>query len=115
MEPDMHVPHFNLADAEWVSLPEFGGSKSLIYRSPDGKRVAATYRESGAYSFDCPFDEMMYVVGGTASLSVNGQEAIELKPGDMTYLCEGWTISIDMSRDFHMVACLMSDREIPWR
>ena len=35
------IPHGPLSSFEWVDLPEFGGREAIIYRSPDGKRVAA--------------------------------------------------------------------------
>lgn len=38
------VPHGKLSDFKWVALPEFGGKEAIIYRSPDGARVAAASR-----------------------------------------------------------------------
>lgn len=62
---NLHVPRGAPADFEWVPLPEFGGEEAIIYRSPDGRRVAAAFRESGRATFTYPFDEFLVVTSGS--------------------------------------------------
>lgn len=50
------VPYGNLSQFS-VALPEFGGKEAIIYRSSDGKRVAAAFHESGTPNSTYPFDD----------------------------------------------------------
>lgn len=107
--------HFSLADLQWVPLPEFGGAESIIYRSPDGRRVAAAFRESGNSSFTYPFDEFLYVTSGTARVKVRGGREIFLSKGDVAYFPEGTRVDFEFSKDFSDVTMLVADREVKWR
>lgn len=109
------IPHGPLSSFKWVDLPEFGGREAIIYRSPDGRRVAAAFEESGKATFTYPFDEFLVVTSGTAKIKVHGGETIELKKGDVAYLREGTTVDFEFSRDFSDITCLMADHEVKWR
>jgi hypothetical protein len=109
------IPHGPPSSFEWVDLPEFGGREAIIYRSPDGKRVAAAFQESGKATFTYPFDEFLVVTSGTARIQVHGGETIELKQGDVAYIREGTTVDFEFSKDFSDITCLMADDEVKWR
>lgn len=109
------IPHGPLSSFKWVDLPEFGGREAIIYRSPDGKRVAAAFEESGKATFTYPFDEFLVVTSGTAKIKVHGGETIELKKGDVAYLREGTAVDFEFSKDFADITCLMADHEVKWR
>lgn len=107
--------HSALADLRWVSLPEFGGSEAIIYRSSDGHRVAAAFKESGSPSFVYPFDEFLYVTAGTALVKVHGGQKIFLRKGDVAYFPEGTRVDFEFSKDFADITMLMADHEVRWR
>jgi uncharacterized cupin superfamily protein len=109
------IPHGPLGSFEWVDLPEFGGREAIIYRSRDGRRVAAAFEESGKATFTYPFDEFLVVTSGTARIQVHGGELIELKKGDVAYIREGTSVDFEFSEDFSDVTCLMADHEVKWR
>lgn len=109
------IPHGPLDSFEWVALPEFGGREAIIYRSPDGRRVAAAFEESGQATFTYPFDEFLVVTAGTATIKVQGGETIRLRKGDVAYLREGTTVDFEFSADFADITCLMADHEVKWR
>jgi uncharacterized cupin superfamily protein len=102
------VPHLNVHNPHWKPLPEYGGHKAILYESDDGSRVAATFRESGKFTFEYPFDELVYVVEGSLTATVHGGETIDLVKGDVAYFREGMIVDFDMSADFQDVTCLMS-------
>jgi uncharacterized cupin superfamily protein len=110
-----HIPHGPPSSFKWVDLPEFGGREAIIYRSPDGKRVAAAFEESGMATFTYPFDEFLVVTSGTAKIKVYGGETIELKKGDVAYLREGTSVDFEFSEDFSDITCLMADHAVKWR
>lgn len=109
------VIHGNVSELKWVALPEFGGAEAIIYRSPDGRRVAAAFRESGKATFTYPFDEFLYVTSGSVRIKVHGGETIVLKTGDFAYLREGTTVDFDFSKDFSDLTMLVADDEVKWR
>lgn len=109
------IPHGPLSSFHWVDLPEFGGREAIIYRSPDGRRVAAAFEESGKASFTYPFDEFLVVTSGTAKIVVHGGETLNLKKGDVAYIREGTSVDFEFSDDFADVTCLMADHEVKWR
>lgn len=109
------VPHGKPSDFEWVPLPEFGGREAIIHRSPDGKRVAAAFEESGEATFTYPFDEFLVVTSGSVNVRVHGGESFELTKGEVAYFTEGTTVDLKFSKDFSDITCLMSDREVKWR
>lgn len=103
------VPHFKVATTPHDPLPEFGGSKAVLYHSPDRKRLAASFHESGTARMTMPFDDFSYVVGGSAKITVDGGEPISLSVGDAFYLKKGQDVIFDLADDFHVVTMLTSD------
>jgi uncharacterized cupin superfamily protein len=111
----VRIPHGRPADFNWVALPEFGGREAVIYRSPDGRRVAAAFEESGKESFTYPFDEFLMVTAGTVKIAVHGAETLLLSKGDVAYLPEGTAVDFEFSKDFADITCLTADHEVKWR
>ena len=113
------VPHGKLESFNWVSKPEVGGSQAIIYRSPDGKRVAVAFKESGKGTYTFPFDEFFYVISGNIKISVDGGPTFEVKPGGVTYLKEGQTVDYEFIKEsgkgFYAVAYLVSDHDTHWK
>jgi uncharacterized cupin superfamily protein len=109
------VVHSSVAALAWTPLPEFGGSEAILYRSPDGKRVAAAFRESGAHSFTYPFDEFLYVTSGSARVTVRGRPSFMLQKGDVAYFEKGATVDFVFSDDFEDVTMLVDDTPVKWR
>ena len=103
------VPRFNVHQTEYSPLPEFGGGEAVLYKSPDGTRLAGSFRESGTHTLTLPFDEFMYLVAGTCGISVEGGESFEMGVGDCCYLRQGQVVTFTMSDDFHDVTVLVSD------
>ena len=106
---------FSVKDAHWVKTPEFGGGECVFYRSPDRTRVVAAFQESGAHTFEYPFDEFAYVLKGSAKVSVHGGESFSIGPGDVLYVEEGTVIDFEMSDDFEDITMLVSNRPVAWR
>lgn len=106
------IPHFNVHTAEWKPLPAFGGAEAVLYRSPDGTRLAGSSKESGRHSMEMPFDEFIYIVAGECHVSVRGVGDVHLRTGDVCYLKQGQNVDFEMSDDFHDVTVLISDKEI---
>ena len=110
------VPHGRLEDFKWVPLPQAGGSQAIIYRSPDGKRVAASFKESGKGTFTYPFDEFFYVISGRIKVTVHGGPTFEVKQGEVSYIRQGQTIDFEFSKEsgkgFQSVAYLASDQDL---
>jgi uncharacterized cupin superfamily protein len=103
------VPHFNVNTTTYEPLPEFGGSKSILFQSADRKRLAASFRESGTARMTMPFDDFSYVVGGSAKITVDGCEPIKVGAGDAFYLKQGQDVLFELTDDFHVVTMLISD------
>ena len=111
--PDqLHWPVDNL---KWVALPEFGGEEAIIYRSPDGKRVFAAFKESGHEFFKYPFDEFGYVTSGTAKIKVKDGPSFSLVKGDTFVFREGMEVDLDFGPDFTDLTVLTADHEVKWR
>jgi uncharacterized cupin superfamily protein len=109
------VPHGAPSSFNWTPLPEFGGREAIIYRSPDGRRVAAAFEESGNSTFTYSFDEFMVVTSGTLDIRVHGGETIHLKKGDVAYMREGTKVDFSFGANFSDITCLMADHEVKWR
>lgn len=107
--------HAKLKDLPWVDLPEFGGREAIIYRSPDGRRVAAAFHESGKATFTYPFDEFLVVTSGSVKVRVHGGETFTMTAGEVGYFHEGTTVDFDFSADFSDITYLVSDHEVRWR
>jgi uncharacterized cupin superfamily protein len=104
-----HVPRFNVHTADFEPLPEFGGKQAVLYQSDDGTRLAGSFHESGTHTMLMPFDEFIYVVGGSCTISVEGGDSFDLNIGDCCYLRQGQTVTFEMADDFHDVTVLISD------
>lgn len=111
----VEVPHGNLSQFNWVALPEFGGKETIIYRSPDGKRVAAAFHESGSPSFTYPFDEFLIVTSGSVTVRVHGGSTFTLHKDDVAYFREGTSVDFAFSNDFSDITSLVADHEVKWR
>lgn len=109
------IPHGPPSSFNWVPLPEFGGREAIIYRSPDGRRVAAAFEESGTATFTYPFDEFLVVTSGTVDIRVHGGETFHLEKGDVAYIREGTTVDLTFGENFSDLTCLMADHEVKWR
>jgi len=112
MSVDKAAPHFNVHTTRFDPLPEFGGSKAILFRSKDGKRLAGSFRESGTHRLVMPFDEFIYVVGGGVRIAIAGGESFSLGVGDACYLLQGQDVTFEMTKDFHDVTVLMADQAI---
>jgi uncharacterized cupin superfamily protein len=112
---DVVVPHGPLSGFHWSALPEFGGSEAIIYRSPDGKRVAAAFQESGDFEFQYPFDEFFIVTSGTGTFRVKDGPTFTLKKGEVAYFREGMEVHMTLSKDFSDVTMLTGDKPVAWR
>ena len=110
MKNDM--PHFHVDTTPHEPLPEFGGSKAILFHSADRKRLAASFRESGTARMTMPFDDFSYVVAGSGKITVDGGEPISLGVGDAFYLKQGQDVQFDLADDFHVVTMLVSDDPI---
>lgn len=109
------VPHGDPSSFNWTALPEFGGSEAIIYRSPDGKRVAAAFRESGDFEFEYPFDEFLVVTSGTGTFRVKDGPTFTLKKGEVAYFRKGMRVHMTLSKDFSDVTMLVGDEPVAWR
>jgi uncharacterized cupin superfamily protein len=105
---DTSVPRFNVHTSAFDPSPEWGGYKKFLYESPDGARKAGSFKESRHFVEVMPFDEFIFVVGGSTTVSIEGGETFELVAGDCCYLRKGLTVTFDHAPDFHDVAVLMS-------
>ena len=96
----------------FTPFPEYGGEKSVIYRSADGRRVAGVARESGKCSLTFPYDEFFYLVKGWTEIHVHGGEDIRLTEGDCIYITKGTTADFVFSDDFWNIAVFIDDGKI---
>jgi uncharacterized cupin superfamily protein len=106
------APRFNVHTTDYESLPEYGGSKAILYHSEDGTRLAGSFRESGTHRLVMPFDEFIYVIAGGTRITINDQESFYIGPGDTCYLKQGQDVLFEMTDDFHDVTVLISDTRI---
>ena len=104
------VPRLDTGSAEFTALPGFeGGFQSILYTSPDGRRLAGSFKEKGSHIMTMPFDEFIFVIAGTTSIAVTDGDSFTLGAGQCCYLREGQEVSFEMSDDFHDVVVLASD------
>jgi uncharacterized cupin superfamily protein len=107
------IPHFSPQTAEFTPFADRPGwETALLYRSPDGKRVAGSFKENGTLRTVAPCDEFIYVIGGHTHIAVQGKGEIDLGPGDACYIEAGSTVEYNHSEDFHDVVVLIGDKEI---
>ena len=107
--------NWQLDQLKWVVLPEFGGEEAIIYRSPDGKRVYAAFKESGHETFKYPFDEFGYVTSGSAKMKVKDGPTFTLRQGDTFMFREGMEVDLDFGPGFSDLTVLTADHEVKWR
>lgn len=112
MSQDVHAPHFDVHTTDFDPLPEFGGSKAILYHSPDRTRLAGSFRESGTHRMTMPFDEFIYVIAGGVKITIAGGETFDLAVGGACYLKQGQDVLFEMTDDFHDVTVLISDTAI---
>ena len=114
MHDDVALPRLNVHTAQFTPMPEFGGSQAVLYRSPDGTRLAGTFHESGSHTLTMEYDEFLYVLSGHLVVTISGGERHEMTVGDACYLRQGMTVDFEMSEDFQDVAVLISNNAIPY-
>lgn len=83
-----------------VDFPEYGGHKSIIYRSADGKIAAGTASESGTGSLTYPCDEFFFVTKGWTDVKIDGGESFRLNTGDVIYITKGTKCDFVFGPDF---------------
>ena len=111
LEPQS-VPHGNWHSFPWVDFPEWKGSKSVMFRSADGKRIAGAFRETAAATLTYPCDEFTYVVAGWVKCHVHGGETFTLKAGDCVYFSKGQTVDFESSDDYTNISSFWGDEKI---
>lgn len=106
------IPYGPYSSFPWEDMPEFGGSKSIVYRSEDGKIVAAAAKETGTATLTYPCDEFFYVTTGWIKLSVHGGESFTLRQGECVYLKKGTTVDFEFGPDFANVAIFIDNAKV---
>lgn len=109
------VPWFKVADAPLVAFDLGGGISghhAILYKSPDGTRLAGSFKESGQIKEVLPFDEFIYVVAGSTRITVAGEEPVQLEAGSCCYLRKGLDITFEHSDDFQDVVVLIAEEPI---
>ncbi|KAF9891227.1 hypothetical protein FE257_004791 [Aspergillus nanangensis] len=104
------IPYGPYTSFPWEPLPEYGGEKSIMFRSDDGKIVAAAARETGTATLTYPCDEFFFVTDGWIKLNVHGGDHFTLTKGEFVYLKKGTTVDFTFGPGFANVAVFM-DRE----
>jgi uncharacterized cupin superfamily protein len=103
---------FNVHEVPRDEFPEFDGHQAVLYASPDGRVVSATYWLSGRHTWELPYDDHFFVIAGSATVTVDDQEPFEVTAGSYCHLRQGSTVTFDMSEDFHEVSTLVSSEPI---
>ncbi|KAJ5470980.1 hypothetical protein N7530_008337 [Penicillium desertorum] len=111
-ESPADVPYGPYTSFPWEPFTEYGGEKSIIYRSADGKVVAAAAKETGTATLTYPCDELFYVTDGWVKLNVHGGDHFILTKGEFTYLKKGTTIDFTFSPRFANVAVFMDNEPV---
>ncbi|KAJ5724808.1 hypothetical protein N7493_006536 [Penicillium malachiteum] len=102
------VPYGNYDSFPKIPFPEWNGSKSVMYRSADGKRVAGTFRETESAKMTYPCDEFTYVKAGWVKAEVEGGDTFTLYEGDCVYFTKGTTVTFSSSEDYCNVSCFFA-------
>jgi Ethanolamine utilization protein len=98
------VPFGKWDSFSWEKFPEWEGTKAIMFRSQDGKRVAGAFRESATATMTYPCDEFSYVTAGSIKAHVHGGETFTLKTGDCVYFTKGQTVEFECSEDYANVS-----------
>ncbi|KAH8688664.1 hypothetical protein BGW36DRAFT_365976 [Talaromyces proteolyticus] len=106
------IPYGNHRSFPRELYPQYGGHKSVIYRSSDGKIAAGTALESGTGSLTYPCDEFFYVTEGWGDFKIDGGDSFRLTKGDCIYITKGTTIDYVLSTDFWNVAVFIDSERI---
>lgn len=106
------VPHGLYTSFPWEPLPEYGGSKSVIFRSDDGKIVAAAAKESGTATLTYPCDEFFYVTDGWIKLAIHDGDSFTMNKGDFVYLKKGTTVDFEFGPGFTNVAVFIDNEKV---
>lgn len=106
------VPYGPYASFPWEAMPEFGGSKSIVYRSEDGKVVAAAAKETGTATLTYPCDEFFYVTAGWIILDIHGGDKFTLNVGECVYLKKGTTVDFTFGPGFTNVALFLDSEKV---
>ncbi|KAL3480899.1 hypothetical protein BJX99DRAFT_254226 [Aspergillus californicus] len=106
------IPHGLYTSFPWEPLPEYGGSKSVIFRSDDGKIVAAAAKETGTATLTYPCDEFFYVTDGWITLEIHGGDTFTMNKGDFVYLKKGTTVDFTFGPGFTNVAVFIDTERV---
>jgi uncharacterized cupin superfamily protein len=107
-----NLPHFTVTEAPLVPFDlgdGISGEHAILYHSADKTRLAGSFKESGVMSEVMPFDEFIYVVTGSTTITVGDDEPVRLEAGSCCYLRQGLEVTFDHSDDFQDVVVLISD------
>ena len=86
------------------------GHESILYRSADRLRIAGTFKESGTLRLLMPFDEFVYVIAGTVTMTNHDvDQTFTAGPGEAFWVMQGSDVTWTMSDDFHDITVLISD------
>ena len=106
-DPDTSVPRFNVHTADFDALPDGSGWMRLLFESPDGARKAGSFKEPGVHHEVMPYDEVLFAIAGSTTLTVEDGEPFELSAGDVCYLRKGQRVTFDNADDFHDLSIFM--------
>lgn len=106
------TPYGNWASFPWEDFPEYAGSKSVLFRSEDGRIVAGAAKETGTATLTYPCDEFFYVTHGWIKLAIHGGETFTLKEGDFIYLKKGTCVDFEFGEGFANVAVFIDTERI---
>ena len=106
------IPYGPYTSFPWEPLPEYGGSKSVIYRSEDGKIMAAAATEFGTATLTYPCDEFFYVTAGWVRMNVHGGDHFVLNAGQFIYLKRGTTVDFEFGPEFANVAVFIDNKRL---
>ncbi|KAJ5951684.1 uncharacterized protein N7479_010097 [Penicillium vulpinum] len=96
----------------WEPFPEWEGTKAIMFRSSDGKRVAGAFRESATASMTYTCDEFTYVTAGWIKAHVHGGDTFTLKVGDCVYFTKGQTVDFECSKDYANVSAFFGTEPV---
>ncbi|MFE2263687.1 cupin domain-containing protein [Streptomyces griseosporeus] len=93
--PDAELEPEPLDPAQIVSgSPEVSGK--VVWESADGRQVRGVWQITPGVVTDTEADELFVVVGGSATIEVEGGPVLRVGPGDMAVLRAGdrttWTV-----------------------
>jgi uncharacterized cupin superfamily protein len=110
-DPDASVPRFNVHTAAFDALPDGSGWMKLLFESPDGARKAGSFREPGVFHEVMAYDEVLFAIAGSTTISVEGGDSFRLVAGDCCYLRKGLTVTFDNAADFHDLSIFMRHQD----